>query len=121
MWVFGTAINCIDGRVQLPVIEYLKSKYQVNYVDMITAPGVTRHLAEGGDEFIRSCVKISVERHRSRLLAIVAHHDCAGNPVDKETQLSQILLAVGKFKRLFPDLYIIGLWVNEAWQVEEVT
>ncbi len=38
---FATAINCMDGRVQLPVIAYLKSKYVVDYVDAITEPGRT--------------------------------------------------------------------------------
>lgn len=36
MGKFATAINCMDGRVQIPVIEYIKSKYEVDYVDMIT-------------------------------------------------------------------------------------
>ena len=32
---FATAINCMDGRVQIPVIEYLKKEFKVDYVDMI--------------------------------------------------------------------------------------
>lgn len=35
---FATAINCIDGRTQLPVIEWARKKYGVDYVDMITKP-----------------------------------------------------------------------------------
>ncbi len=43
MGKFVTAINCMDGRVQIPVIEYLKNNYGINYVDMITAPGLTNY------------------------------------------------------------------------------
>ena len=33
---FVTAINCMDGRVQVPVIEWLKKEYKADDVDMIT-------------------------------------------------------------------------------------
>ena len=33
---FSTAINCMDGRAQIPVIEYMKESFGINYVDMIT-------------------------------------------------------------------------------------
>jgi len=44
---FATAINCMDGRCQLPVIEWMKKRYGVEYVDMITEPGPDGVLAEG--------------------------------------------------------------------------
>jgi hypothetical protein len=37
---FGTAINCIDGRTQEPVLEFMKQKYNIDGVDMVTFPGV---------------------------------------------------------------------------------
>jgi hypothetical protein len=37
---FGTAINCIDGRTQEPVIDFMKQKYNIDGVDMLTFPGV---------------------------------------------------------------------------------
>ena len=36
---FAPAINCMDGRVQLPVIAYVKAHYSVDHVDMITELG----------------------------------------------------------------------------------
>jgi len=39
---FATAINCMDGRAQLPVIEWIKEKQPVGFVDMITEPAQTR-------------------------------------------------------------------------------
>jgi hypothetical protein len=37
---FGTAINCIDGRTQEPVIDFMKEKFDIDGVDMVTFPGV---------------------------------------------------------------------------------
>jgi len=39
---FYTAINCMDGRVQLPVITYLQKRFGVEHVDSITAAGPNR-------------------------------------------------------------------------------
>jgi hypothetical protein len=32
---FYTTINCMDGRVQFPVISYLMERFVVRYVDVI--------------------------------------------------------------------------------------
>ena len=80
MGEFATAINCIDERVQIPVIEYIKSKYEVYYIDMITLPGPNKVLAESKDksalESIKRCVEISVNLHGSKLIAVSGHYDC---------------------------------------------
>ncbi len=121
---FATAINCMDGRVQIPVIEYIKNKYEVDYVDMITLPGSNKVLAESEDkstlESIKRCVEISVNLHSSRLVAICGHYDCAGNPTNKETQIKQIIDAIKVTKLWFPNVRVIGLWINQNWEVEEV-
>jgi len=95
---FGTAISCMDGRTQIPVIEWMRKRYRVSYVDMITEPGVDAVLAENDDtrtiESIKRKVRISTEKHGSRLIAVVGHYDCAGNPVDMHTHLAQIQSAV---------------------------
>lgn len=122
--IFATAINCIDGRVQMPVIEWLKRQYRVDYIDMITEPGPERLLAEGKDqtaiESIQKKVEISVTRHNSELAAIVGHHDCAGNPADKKTQLEQILTAIKTVESWNFEVEVIGLRVDENWEVHEV-
>ncbi len=121
---FVTAINCMDGRVQDGVNCWLKNLYQADYVDVITAPGPVKILAAGEPEFmltsIKRCLAVSVEKHRSPAVAIVAHHDCAGNPLPKEEQLSQLYLAAEKIRENFPGLKVHLLWVNEDWRVEEV-
>ena len=121
---FATAVNCMDGRVQIPVIEYIKNKYQVDYVDMITLPGPNKVLAESKDKSalasIKRCVEISVNLHGSRLIAISGHYDCGGNPANKETQIQQILDAIKVIKSWDFGVQVVGLWINQNWEVEEV-
>jgi len=95
---FATALNCMDGRVQEPVSKFMKRKYKINFVDMITEPGMDKVLAEGDNkklEEIKKKIEISVKKHGSKIVAIVSHADCAGNPVREKEHLNQIRKAIG--------------------------
>ena len=121
---FYTAVNCMDGRVQLPVIAYLKKRFRVEFIDMITEPGPGGVLATGTNKpLIKSIfyrINISLERHNSSGIAIVAHHDCAGNPVTDNEQLAHLHKAAKALKSEYPHVPIVKLWVNEQWQVREI-
>lgn len=121
---FVTAINCIDGRVQVPVIEWMKNEYKVDYVDMITEPGPNKILAEqrfGLDTpGIKKRVEISIKKHGSNVVAITGHHNCAGNPTDKETQIRQIKEAAETVKSWGFNVSVIGLWIDDHWKVSRV-
>jgi len=121
---FATAINCMDGRVQIPVIEYLKKRYRADYIDMITEPGPNGILAAGKDqaavESIKRRVSISTGKHGSKHIAVAGHHDCAGNPVDKETHLTHIRSAMKTVKAWGFNAEVIGLWIDDKWKVSEV-
>ena len=43
---FATALNCMDGRVQLPVIRWGKENYSVDVVDAITEAGMNGILSD---------------------------------------------------------------------------
>lgn len=122
---FATAINCIDGRTQLPVIEHIKKRYGVDFVDMITLPGPDKVLAESKEistlESIKKYVEISRSRHGSTHVAICGHYDCAGNPVDMEIHIKQLKEAKNVLKSWFPELKVVGLWINQSWEIEEVS
>jgi len=122
---FATAINCMDGRTQIPVVDHVRKKYNVDYVDMITEPGPIRVLAENKDkptlESIKRRVGISTGKHGSGHIVIVGHHDCAGNPVEKETQIKQILESIRTVRSWAPKAEIIGLWIDEKWTAHEIT
>lgn len=120
---FATAINCMDGRVQRPVIHWLGKNTGADYVDMITEPGADKLMADGSlsqREAIRAKVLISVNQHKSGCVAIIGHYDCAGNPVTKEEHLKHIRKAVETVRGWNLPVRILGLWVNEQWEVEPV-
>jgi len=120
---FCTAINCMDGRTQLPVNTYLREKLAVDYVDTVTEPGPVRIVGEEPESAVtRSIlnrVDISTQKHGSTCVAVVAHVDCAGNPAGKDKQMKQLKAAVSLLKNHYPGVTILGLWVNEQWSVSE--
>ena len=122
--VFVTAINCMDGRVQLPVIEWLRREYKADYVDMITEAGPNKLLAENRfgmqTSFVKAKVEISVKKHGSNLVAVIGHHDCAGNPTDKEKQVQHIKTAIETIMSWGLNVKVIGLWVDDYWMVHKI-
>ena len=122
---FCTAINCMDGRVQLPVIKYLQEYFHVDYVDTITEPGPNLILAQQTNinlvESIFKRLKISVDHHGSVGIAVAGHYGCAGNPATKEQQTAHTIDAIRCIKSRYSDLEIIGLWVDENWKVSELS
>jgi len=121
---FAAAVNCMDGRVQEPVIHYLKDHFEVDYVDMITEPGPDKILSEEPEGFkinsIKQRLDISINQHGSNIVLMAGHADCAGNPVDKETHIVQTLNAAARIRKWFPDKEIIPVWINEKWEVEPI-
>lgn len=121
---FVTAINCMDGRVQEPAIAYLRKRFGADHVDKITEPGPVKILSENSDEIavasIKRKVDISYNAHGSRVIAVFAHHDCAGNPVDRETQLKQIKDSIETIHSWGYDCEIDGFWIDENWTVNEL-
>jgi carbonic anhydrase len=121
---FATAINCMDGRAQLPVIEWMLKEQHVEHVDMVTEVGPNRILAENTDAFlinsIRDRVALSVKKHGSKLIAVVGHHDCAGNPSDENEQLQHLEAAARLVQKWGFQTKILKLWVDEDRKVAEV-
>jgi len=118
---FATAINCMDGRVQKPVAEYIQNSFSVDYVDMITEPGPNKILSEGKDtniiEFLKKKVEVSVEKHNSKLIVVAAHYDCAGNPESEDLQKEHLRKAVEVvISWRFPVKKVIALWLDESFK-----
>ncbi len=113
---FATAINCMDGRAQLPVFHYMKDHFNVDHVDMITEPGANGVLSSRQDpvklESIIARVNISLDVHKSVGIGVVGHHDCAGNPVSDAQQNTDTLAAVEYIRSRCPKIPVIGLWVD---------
>jgi carbonic anhydrase len=118
---FGTAINCMDGRAQLPIIEWMKEQFNLDYVDMITEAGPDKVVSAGSPEQIASVlnrVKISVEKHGSKHIVITGHDDCAGNPVLKAQHIQDIIASMQVIRGWDLPASIYGVWINENWQIE---
>jgi len=114
----------MDGRVQLPVINYLKNSFKAEYIDSVTEAGPVLYLAEYTDsqqtKSILQRIDISITKHKSKGIAIVAHHDCAGNHTDEKRQISQLQQAVKFLASCYPDVEITGLWVDSNFSVTEI-
>lgn len=120
---FACAINCMDGRVQDAVKDFMQKNYGVDYVDMITEPGPNKILADNPStgsgqviiENIKKRVEISVRHHGSKVVAIVGHDGCAGNPATKEEQIEHLKKAEETVKSFGFSVEIILLWVDGDW------
>ncbi|MCM3086510.1 hypothetical protein SAMN04488127_1493 [Bhargavaea ginsengi] len=121
---FVTAINCMDGRVQEPVMNWMKQRYNALYVDMITEAGPNKLLRSDNTEIIKNIydrVRVSTDRHASKYIAIAGHYDCAGYPVSAEKKKGKILDSVELIQSWnlgFKE--IVGLYINDKWEVEIV-
>jgi carbonic anhydrase len=114
----------MDGRVQLPVIRYLQKRFSADAVDTITEAGpiliLSDHKNDTAIEAIFDRLKISIENHHSVGIAVVGHHDCAGNPAPPDEQTEQIQKAMELIHQRYENIEIIGLWVDQNWKVHEV-
>ncbi|WFD08687.1 carbonic anhydrase [Tepidibacter hydrothermalis] len=113
---FATALNCIDGRFQIPVIKWLKENFDVDYVDLITEPGMDKVLSQGHwreMQRLREKVMVSITAHKSNVVAVVGHYDCAANPVSDCKHFQHIVASTYTVKSWGLPVIVVGLWVDE--------
>lgn len=117
---FAAVINCMDGRTQMPVIEVMKKYYAVDYVDMITEPGPSKVLSDNSNQGQIDSIKyrlgLSVERHGTKTVGIVAHFDCAANPVEEKQHLKELDQSVQLIKSWGLGLTVVKIWIDEHWK-----
>lgn len=121
---FGTALNCIDGRTQIPVIKWLKENFGVDYVDLITEPGMDKVLSQGQwyeIDRLRENTIISIKAHNSNVVAVVGHYDCAANPVSDCNHFRDIVASTYIVASWGLPVKVVGLWVDEFWRVHVVS
>jgi len=118
---FATSVSCMDGRIQLPLAKWIKENYSVDFVDAITEPGVDKIVAVNSDlESIKFKIGISINVHKSELIVISGHSDCAGNPVSDEEHISQIKKGVKVISSWNIGAKVIGVWVDDSWNVNVI-
>ena len=120
---FCTAVTCIDGRVQLPVIHYLTRRFHVEFVDIVSDTGPVGALVHdpnserAGSMYRRT--DVSIDAHTSQGLAIVAHHDCAGNRRPFEGHIEDLRRSAATLRLRYPGFPVLALWVGSDWTVEQ--
>lgn len=113
---FATAINCIDGRAQIPVIEWVKLQFTVDFVDTITSPGADGALARGYPQSVQDIlgkVRLSRSVHNPKVIVVAGHYDCLANPVKSEEHREHILAAANLVLSWGLGVRVVGAWVNE--------
>ena len=117
---FAVAINCIDGRTQRPVISFVRKRFSVDYVDMITEPGPDKILSENKQKnlikSIQRKILISVKQHKSKHIIVVGHYDCAGNPVGEKEHRRKIKGAMRVINSWDLKLSVHGIWLDNDWK-----
>lgn len=117
----------MDGRVQDAVKNYMQKNYSVDYVDVISEPGPNKILADNASAYagavivenIRKRAEISVKKHGSKVIAIIGHHDCAGNPASKEDQIDHLKMAKKIVEGFGLGAEIVLLYVEGDWETVE--
>ena len=114
---FATAINCIDGRVQTPVAEFIKKNYGVEFVDMITTPGPDKVLSKCEDVYeiqsLKNKVLFSYQNRDSKLIFIACHYRCLGNPCSERTHLIQLTKAIKNIRKWCAEAKVYGVRINK--------
>ena len=120
---FCAAINCLDSARSSPSSSSSCSDSTSNTSICSPTPPLgilARDFDAPRAQAFVERVRIVIRVHDVTQLAICGHWDCRGNPVPKETQLEQQQEVARRFRALFPQLTIIGLWVDEASCVHEI-
>lgn len=118
---FGTSVSCMDGRIQIPLTNWIKENFSVDYVDTITEPGIDKQVADNTNlESIKNKVGISINKHESELIVVSGHYDCAGNPVSNEEHITQIKKGVKVISSWNLGVKVVGVWVDDTWKINTV-
>lgn len=120
---FGAVITCMDGRIQTRTIDQVMTRFGVRYVDNITATGAVQHLdgvVTSTGEGLLASLTVSIEAHGTNQVAVVAHAQCAGNPVPDARQKEQLRNARVVVSDRYPDLEVIALFFDPRIGFEKI-
>ncbi len=128
---FATMINCIDGRTQKPVSDWIKKELCVEFVDAVNVAGPTNVITKGVKEVVENLkeeVSISVSGHSSTNVVVIAHQDCAKNPISDEAQISELNEScelIANDWGVPKGVSVIGLWLEKNsdfdWSIKKLT
>lgn len=120
---FALAINCVDGRVQRPLLQWVRDSLSLEELDCLTVPGPDAALCEAGAEYdrARKLATFLAEKREHACALVAGHWDCLGNPVGQARHREQIVRAAGELHGWGIAPRTLGLWIDEGWEVSVVT
>ena len=121
---FCTAINCMDGRVQLPTITFLQTAFNANMLTGSPKPGPVCIFARTTDLIILNSiftrVDISVRQHGSQWNCCLLAPGLRREPADDDAcQKAQLKRSVIFLKEAYPNVDVIGLWIDDNQQPQK--
>lgn len=109
-------VRCMDGRLNQPVAEFLKTEGIPDTHDLISIPGGARDLNDFLSCLFRAVEDVSLALHHVENIVLIQHTDCGaygGRPMCGETeeadydfQMSELKKAGKILKQAHPDLKI---------------
>jgi len=113
---YGTIVNCLDGTIQLPAIDFAKKLWKVNRIDVITDAAPEKILSETKDQktIERICQNIEAslcDQHTKRL-AIVSHSSCDINKVSDKNKKEMLSKAISYLKARYINIEVVGIWFD---------
>jgi len=121
---FATCICCIDGRIHLPLIKWIKEKHRVDFVDIITIPGPDKVISKNSEEELKNAKQaliISLNVNGSEKIILSGHYDCRANNVSNQEHIALIKKGVEIINTWeINNAEVFGVWVNEKSEVEIV-
>lgn len=113
---YGTVINCIDGEVQIPAIEFLKHTWKVQWVDVITEAAPEKILSEGTDAksiaHLLDNLKASFANQAEKRVAVAAHAGCTSNGIDEVEKKEMLRKSIGYLNQQIPGIQAVGIWID---------
>ncbi len=103
---FAVAVTCIDGRFHEALTSWMRPRFDVTHIDLVTAPGVSAALATGDagvTEGTLARLRPSLEAHHAAAVVLAAHEDCAGDPSRRREQLADLTLATARLRARLGD------------------
>ena len=118
------AVNCVDGRVQHPAIEYLRTRFSVPHVDVVSEWNPAHVLAGSHvSEHTRSVVErvnLLVTVHDVVAVALVAHQGCEEAGLFDGDPIEELNMAVQHLAQHVTQHRVIGLWIDQMGSVQEI-
>lgn len=117
---FVAAAGCMDSRAITAVQDFAAREMDADHVDIVAAePGF---VANGRpNKGILRKLGISRQHHQAGGLIVYGHQECAGDPVDDDTQRKQVLKTTGRFRRSLPaGIEVVPVFVERTTEPEGV-